>query len=373
MVAQKQGALTNEGIFTDICYDRTKPEDFQRFIAEGFLSPLVARATETKLDTSEVGMNAGEYNLKQLEAAVDKNDVTHAALRELCMAAEGRRAWMIFATGISHAEHCAETLNNWGIRTGVVHSKMGAANRDQVLRDWFAGRLRCVTNNNVLTTGIDYPAIDLIGMLRPTLSSSLWVQMLGRGMRVTQGKTNCLVLDFAGNTARLGPVDDPEIPGRPKPKLGPGDAPVKICPTCNTYNHTSARFCSYCAHEFPRTSDPISGHSSDKPLMSIDTLPVIETFRVDSVSYNDHYSKAENRSIRVTYHCGIRQFSEYVSIGGNGLALHKAKNWWMTRSHTDPPASIEEALDQVSQLRTPTRIRVWVNAKFPEITEIMWH
>lgn len=368
---KKHGALTNEGIFTDICFDRTKPADFRRFIAEGFLSPLVARATHTKLDTSEVGVSNGDYNAKQLEAAIDKDNVTHAALQEVLNNAEGRRAWLVFCSGISHAEHVADTLNQWGIRTGVVHSKMGSAQRDQVLRDWYAGRLRVVTNNNVLTTGIDYPSIDLIVMLRPTLSSSLWVQMLGRGMRIAQGKTNCLVLDFAGNTARLGPVDDPEIPGRPKPGGG-GDAPVKICPQCATYNYASARYCSYCAHEFPGGGEGISGHASDKPLMSSD-LPIVETFRVDSVSYNDHYSRAENRSIRVTYHCGIRAFSEYVSIGGAGLALHKAKNWWMQRSHLEVPATIEEALEHTTSLRSPTRIRVWVNGKFPEITAVEFH
>lgn len=368
---KKHGALTNEGIFTDICYDRTKPDDFRRFIAEGFLSPLIAKATATKLDTSEVGISNGDFNAKQLEAAIDQQSITHAALRELCMNAEGRRAWLIFCSGIAHAEHVAETLNGWGIRTGVVHSKMGAGQRDQVLRDWYGGALRCVTNNNVLTTGIDYPSIDLIGMLRPTLSSSLWVQMLGRGMRTAPGKSNCLVLDFAGNTARLGPVDDPEIPGRPKPGGG-GDAPVKICDHCGTYNHISARFCTYCAAEFPASEEKLDGHASDKPLMSQE-LPIIETFTVTSVTYNDHFSKSENRTLRVTYHCGIRAFSEYVSIGGTGFPLHKASQWWMMRSPNEMPDNIEDALNLASTLRTPTRLRVWVNTKYPTIMSVEWH
>jgi DNA repair protein RadD len=206
-------------------------------------------------------------------------------------------------------------------------------------------------------------------MLRPTRSSSLWVQMLGRGMRVSHGKANCLVLDFASNTSRLGPVDDPEIPGRPRPGP-PGDAPVKICPTCSTYNYSSARYCTHCGHEFP-TTEKLSANASDAPLMSSD-LAVITTFKVDSVNYVDHMSRAGNRSIRAMYHCGLRVFSEYVAIGGDKWAGHKAKTWWMQRHHSDPPASVDDALMLCSELRAPKAIRVWVNTQYPEILSYQW-
>lgn len=365
---KKQGVLTDQGLFTDIAYNRTKPEDFRRFIAEGFLSPLIAKPTVTKLELADVSMTGGDYNQKQLEAAVDKATVSHAALRELCNHGQDRRAWLVFCSGISHAEHCADILNAWGIRTGCVHSKLSSNERDRVIRDWYNGKLRCVTNNNVLTTGIDYPAIDLIGMLRPTMSSSLWVQMLGRGMRVSSAtaKHNCLVLDFAGNTLRLGPVDDPVIPGRPR-EGAPGDAPVKICAKCDTYNHASARFCEYCGDEFP-IAEKLAPQASTAALMS-SALPVVETFPVTSVVYNDHMSKKGNRSVRVTYHSGVRAFSEYIDIeGGNGsFPLKRAHDWWKQRHHDAPPTTIEEALNMQSQLRVPTRVKVWVNKPYPEV------
>ena len=59
----------------------------------------------------------------------------------------------------------------------------------------------------VLTTGFNAPAVDLIAMLRPTKSAGLYVQMAGRGTRLAPGKQNCLVLDFAGNVSRHGPID----------------------------------------------------------------------------------------------------------------------------------------------------------------------
>lgn len=369
---KKQGALTNDGLFTEICYNKTKPEDFKRFIAEGYLSPLVTKKTNTHFDLSGVGMIGGEYNLKQLEAAVDQETVTHAALREICEHGQDRRAWLLFCSGISHAEHCAQILTNWGIRTGVVHSKISKHERDQVLQDWYAGKLRAVTNNNVLTTGIDYPAIDLIAALRPTQSSLLHVQMLGRGMRpsLPTGKVNCLCLDFAGNTARCGPVDDPNIPGRPRPN-GTHDAPVKICDVCNAYNHASARFCDVCASEFP-TVEKLSSSASTHDVMTAD-IPVIETFDVTNVLYANHLSKANNHSIKVTYFAGIRAFYEYIQIGATGYQGHKASMWWKQRHYIDPPETVEDALRFTSELRVPTRIRVWVNKQYPEVLSHEWH
>lgn len=370
---KKQGALTNDGLFTEICYNRTTPDDFRRFIAEGYLSPLVVPAhLRTKLDVSDVSIQGGEYNSKQLEAAVDTETVTHEALREMCHYGQDRRAWLVFCSGIAHAEHCAAVLNGWGIRTGVVHSKLSTQERDDTLADWYAGKLRCVTNNNVLTTGIDYPAIDLIAMLRPTLSSLLWVQMGGRGMRpsIETQKRNCLMLDFAGNTLRNGPIDDPNIPGRPRPGGG-GDAPVKICDSCGNYNHTSVRFCDVCGAEFP-TVEKLVNQASTLAVMSSDT-PIIETFRVTNVSYADYHTKAEKRSIKVTYYAGIRAFSEYISIGGAGLALHRAHNWWKQRHFIEPPLTIEEALNRTSELRVPSAIVVHINRQYPEILGYEWH
>src|SRR5690606_6516527 len=98
--------------------------------------------------------------------------------------------------------------------------------RDELLADFKAGRIRALTNVNVLTTGFDTPGIDLIAFLRPTQSTGLYVQMAGRGTRPIYGegfdlttaegrlaaieagpKRNALVLDFGGNVVRHGPID----------------------------------------------------------------------------------------------------------------------------------------------------------------------
>ena len=143
--------------------------------------------------------------------------------------------------------------------------------RDSAILGFKSGKYQAIVNYGVLTTGFDFPEIDMIAVLRPTKSSGLWVQMLGRGTRPVYGDNfdltlrdgrleairngdapNCLVLDFARNTERLGPINDPVMPN-PKGKGKGGEAPVKLCPHCNSYNHASATICSFCGGEMPRT------------------------------------------------------------------------------------------------------------------------
>ena len=100
--------------------------------------------------------------------------------------------------------------------------------------------VRCLVSVNVLTTGFDAPRVDLLAMLRPTLSTGLYVQIVGRGTRKADGKVNCLILDFAGNCRRHGPVDQVDI------KVGGsnGASAGQAAPSWNVsppFSQTSAR------------------------------------------------------------------------------------------------------------------------------------
>jgi len=79
--------------------------------------------------------------------------------------------------------------------------------RQKIIDDFRGGKVRYLVNVNVLTTGFDAPNVDAICLLRSTLSPALYVQMIGRGMRACQGKTDCLVLDYGENAVRHGPID----------------------------------------------------------------------------------------------------------------------------------------------------------------------
>lgn len=385
-----QGLLTDEtpggepGLFTDICFDMTQMEAFNWLIDEGYLTTLIPRRTSTELNVEGVSTHAGEFIQKELQAAVDKEAVTYQVLQEARELAADRGHWLVFASGIEHALHVRDMLESLGIPATCVHSKMGDAERDTNILAFKAGKYRAMVNNGILTTGFDYPAIDCIVMLRPTQSPSLWVQMLGRGTRpvfppgmppetkdgrlaaiAASPKPNCLVLDFAGNTRRLGPINDPVIP-KPKGKGGGGVAPVKLCEHCGTYNHTRARFCINCKAEFPVKPNIYAGASTEA--LIAESLPQVTKFKVDRVTYAEHRPKdGRPPSLRVSYYCGLRRFEEWVCLEHLGYAKRKAQTWWTSRAQLAPPATVLEALGRIKELRTPVEIGVWVNKKHPEV------
>lgn len=361
------GYITENGIFTDICCDMTGITAFNRFIQEGHLAPLIPRRTkvERQSDMTQMGSN-GDLSGASLAADAAQRDITYQALIEMCENGQDRRAWMIFASTIEDADYIADTLNSFGIPTASVHTKMPPKERDKRIRDFKEGRLRCVVNKDILTTGFDHPPLDLIGMLRRTMSPGLWVQMLGRGTRPSPEtrKENCLVLDFAGNTRRLGPINDPQIPK--KKGSGGGDAPCRICEDCGTYNHAAARFCIYCGAEFTFAPRIVASAGTEELIRS--DLPIYETYDVQTVYYYLHEKANSNPSIRVTYYCGMHKFDEWVAIEHKGFPGKKARDWWRQRTTTEyMPETVADALQNITLLRAPSKIRVWCNKRFPEI------
>lgn len=393
------GRITEGGLFTHFCCDMTGRAAFNRFIEEAYLSPLVPKRTHAQLDVQGVRIQGGEFNQADLQSAVDKDIVTYKALYETCTHANDRRKWLFFTTGIEHTENVAEMLvTHFGISALPVHSKISNEERASALAKFQRGQVRCLVNSNILTTGFDDPEIDLIGVLRPTNSPVLWVQMLGRGTRpvYAQGyesylntlegrraaiaagpKANCLVMDFASNTARLGPINDPVIPKKRGASKGQGSAPVKICPSCNAYNHTSVRYCEHCGAEFAEVVN-FGTHASQQELIAGSDLPQMEVFPVQSVTYDVHQPKqregepAKPPSLKVSYFCGgsgLRLFKEYVCFEHSGFSRAKAHKWWKQRTQAGSwiPETVAQSKDYVQQLPVPKSIRVWVNKKHPEV------
>lgn len=372
----KQGMITDGGLFTDICYDITDFESFNRLVAEGYLCPLIPKKTSFEVDVSNVGVTAGEYNSKQLEAATDKDEIIFNAVKETIQYGHDRCQWLIFTAGISSAEHVAAAFQSMGVSAACVHSKLPDKENDKRIRDYKAGNLRCIVNKDMLTTGFDHPPIDLIGNLRTSTSPGLWVQMLGRETRPSPqtGKVNGLVLDFTKNTRTLGPINDPKIPR--KPGKGGGEVPVKLCEACGVYNHPTARECMNCGAPF-LFKNKLFNTASTAEVMRGD-LPIVEYFNVTKVLYNLHEKKNSEGilisppSIKVSYFCGLQMFNEWVCLEHPGFVAKRARDWWRQRHTEDAPLTTYEALRKTSQLRAPARIRVHVNKKHPEILGAEW-
>jgi DNA repair protein RadD len=349
-------------LFTDIAYEVPVLE----MIQQGYLCPVVPKQTTTQLDVGGVGTRGGEFIAKDLEDAVDRDEVTRAAVAEIVQHGEGRGSWLVFCSGVAHARHVRDAVREHGISAETVTGDTPAPERDDILAAFKAGRLRCVTNANVLTTGFDAPGVDLIALLRPTKSVGLYVQMVGRGTRLAEGKDDCLVLDFAGNTARHGPIDT--VDGRKKEKSEePGEAPVKVCPECKTINHASVRHCIECNYEFPPPVVKVAPRAASNALLS--TQQQGTWCDVTGITYARHEKPGKPASLRVTYECGLARHSEWVCFEHTGFPREKAVTWWHRRAHHLPtPGTVDEALGRLTNLRAPIAIRVRPAGQYTEIT-----
>lgn len=367
---------TQKPIFMDICYDITTADNFNRLIAEGYLSPLTTRATEFAYDLEGVRVRGGDYDEKSLHIAMDKNSASIAAIEEVCRLGEHRKHWLVFGSGIAHCEHLKEIFAKYNIAADIVHSKQKPAEREAVIQRFMTGELRALINNNILTTGFDFPAIDLIVMLRPTQSQVLWRQMIGRGLRIAEGKTDCLVLDFVRNIERLGAVNMDYTP--PKKRGGGGMAPVKACPCCRTYTYASAKFCTamvqsengpvQCGYQFPEHNQ-INNHASGAAIIDGE-VPKTEILPVSDVVYSIHNKPGKPTSMRVDYYCGLAKFSEWWPFDIGGYAALKSRERWEAAGGEAPhPENTMEAVTRAPiELNVPKSILVWTNKpKYPEI------
>jgi DNA repair protein RadD len=355
--------LLHEGkdrLFTDIAYEVPVLE----MIQQGYLCPVVPKQTATQLDVGGVGTRGGEFIAKDLEAAVDRDEVTRAAVQEIVQHGEGRGSWLVFCSGVAHARHARDAIREHGVSAETVTGDTPGPERDGILAAFKAGRLRCVTNANVLTTGFDAPGTDLIALLRPTKSVGLYVQMVGRGTRLAEGKDDCLVLDFAGNTARHGPIDT--VDGRKKEPAGEGEAPIKVCPECQTINHASVRRCVGCDHEFPLPALQVSAQAAANALLS--TQVQTTWCDVTGVRYLLHEKSGKPASLRVTYECGLARHSEWICFEHAGFPREKAVTWWRSRApHLPAPSTVGEAMQHQEALRQPRAIQVRPVGQYTEI------
>lgn len=368
----------DERLFTEVVYEYGIADG----IRDGYLTSLVSKATATGFDMSGVARRGGDFVPNALQSAVDKTATTRAAVAEIVAAGTNRRSWLAFCAGVAHAEHVRDEFRSNNITCEMVTGDTPAHERARHLRDFKAGKIRCLTNNSVLTTGFNAPGVDLIAGLRPTLSCGLYVQIAGRGTRsvyapgsdlstkegrlagIASGpKPNCLYLDFAGNVKRHGPVDavEPRKPGE-----GNGEAPVKECPNCRSLVHISAKVCPDCGFNFPENEKP--KHAATSAAIPILANEPPKWLNVQSRKFYYHENAEGSESVRVDFLANFNSYKMWLSIK---KAKNRADKFWRDHVGRMPyPEDVEEWLSRVSELRETAQIQVRPKGKYFEIVGI---
>lgn len=173
---------------------------FSRSIAWGirnaYLSPLIGRRISTRVSLRGVHTQAGDFVAAQLSRAINVPGRNKLVVESYQQYGSDRKKTLAFCADVQHAKDLAAMFKAAGIPSAVLHGKMDIEERCSALQAFEAGEIRVLTNCGVLTEGFDSPQVDSILLCRPTQSPGLYVQCVGRGTKVSPGKSYCLVIDF---------------------------------------------------------------------------------------------------------------------------------------------------------------------------------
>lgn len=357
-------------LFDDVVYEAGVID----LIEAGYLSPLISKATAAQIDTSSVHVRAGDYVSSELEAAAMKGDLVSRAVAEMVEFGADRKAWLAFCSGIAHAAAVAEAIRGHGIAAQHVDGTMDKATRDGLIARFRAGEIRCLTSVNVLSIGFNVPHVDMVALMRPTKSTGLYIQQVGRAFRTAPGKADALILDYAGVVRRHGPVDavsiGPRGGGKGKGKSDPDQILAKECPECKTLAGLAQRECKVCGHQWAvETKAPHEARADGETgILSTEKVPP-KMLPVVEWRFAPFEKMGSPVSVRVTYFAGISSYTELLGFEYTGRWRHHACEFWAMHGGAMPfPKTSAEAIERAAELTQPATISVKPNGKYHDIT-----
>jgi len=359
------GMITDKPAIFDALIE---PVAIEELVSRGYLCTLRSKVTKERLETTGLHKRGGDYIEAEMQAAFDTQAHNASVVQEVIALAGERKSWLFFCSGVDHAEHVRDELILNGVVAECVTGKTPKSERERILMEYKRGEIRALTNANVLTTGFDHPGIDLIAMLRATMSPGLYVQMAGRGLRIAEGKQDCLVLDFAGVVQAHGPITAVEPPGRASTQEADKMPPVKECPECGELVAPAVRVCPACGTAFPEPER--------KPLvLRQDDIMGINSMRMDVQHWRwrVHVSRTSGKEmLAVTYYpenMAAAAVTEYLTVLHEGYAGDKAiltlhNMAYQSGALIEPEYSLQDVVDVMNESNAPHEIEYRKDGKF---------
>lgn len=401
---------TNEARFFRQCIFELPLE---YMIHKNYLTPPVrVDIPVTCYDFSELTESGKSYTTKEIEEVLQsQRALTPLIVKNIVDIAEQyeRKGVMIFSSTVKHAHEILKSLpDNQG---RIVIGETAAAERDQIIEDFKQRKFKYLVNVSVLTTGFDAAHVDTIAILRPTESISLYQQIVGRGLRLNEGKKDCFVLDYTGighniyspQISERKPAPDTvavavECPecgfvndfwgkvdlegyvvehfGR-KCKGGEHDPETfefkpcgylfrfKVCERCSTPNDLAASKCKDCGNELV---------DADAKLKQAKLSKNAHVLKPDSIEMLKRFDKNNNPFLEVKYYDFDANYLSEVHYLNNVNALKKF-NINFLRSHMKKPElrldikSVDQIVKAQPNFRMPAYVIARKQGKFWKITE----
>lgn len=347
---------------------------YQRLLSEGYLVPLhgkVAHADSLGNDLSTVAVS-GDYVLNQLGEIMSREihlNTALVAIKEYC---NNFKHVCVFCCTIDHAERLKNIINQFEPCT-TVHSQLTQIERYGNMEAWRSGEVRICTSVNILAEGFDFPPLDCLVFARPTLSARLFVQALGRVLRISDGKESGFLLDLTDNTHRFGTDIDSIRADVPRKVIEGKSAKdmFKFCPQCHVEVHQALRTCDNCGFEWPH---PEVVEATEVPEMTDVTFESKEPVEIvpEGFTCHIHHSRKNNKWLgKVTF----VNLSIYFCMEDfyTGFAVQNgAKRWKEMGGYLPYPLTVNEFLERSErEFVMPRKLIVDYNGKWPEIKSIV--
>lgn len=219
--------------------------------AMGYLAPVKIIAPPVNIDVSRVRKSMGDFVASQLEKVVNTEEVTRAAIYQYGLHCAGIPT-IAYCTTVKHGEDCAQAFTAAGWRVELIEGKMSKSDRDRAISGLASGRHQILFSIDCVSEGTDVPVVGAGISLRPTQSTGLYLQQIGRIRRIYPGKTDAIWLDLVGNWARHG------MPNAERPWTLEGGVrgleraveAVRRCGRCHHVTQRGPERCPNCDRKF---------------------------------------------------------------------------------------------------------------------------
>jgi DNA repair protein RadD len=342
--------------------------EISTLIEEGYLVPIISKGGIKNIDLSDVHVRAGEYAQNELAHAADDPELVRLAVKEFVEYGKDRKAWLVYCCGVDHAYHVCAEIKKHGVDCKVVTGDTPLDKRDQILNDFKKGKLRCICNVMVLSTGFNAKNVDMIVLLFSTLSAGKYIQVVGRGTRTFPGKKDTLLMDYGGNVLKFGVIDAIEITKKNNIfNCKPLPPPMKECPSCKVIFHARIMKCPSCGYEFeiPEATAAHGTEAYSGPVLTSQQTPYL--MNVKDMYCTRHHKPGKTDSLKMSFYDNMeKEVPLWICLNHTGFAKEKAEA--MVKQMGGTAKTVEDALKEWHTWRKPAKIVVKPEGKWLRVT-----
>jgi DNA repair protein RadD len=345
--------------------------DMRFMIDNGYLCNYSFKQVESSEEchVEELAIKGGDYD--QVELNKMQLGKAEGQVKDALKRLHGRKKVVWACCSIDHAERILQILRQSGEKAVILHSKMKSMEVLGSKDEFEAGDCRHAISVIMLSVGYDYPAIDAIVCLRPTRSISLYIQLLGRGLRLLEGKTNCLFLDYGKIIKTLGFPDSIDF-SKEQNRKSSKQVMLKVCKECGEMCPWGTKACPSCGHEFVKKKivQQVEKKLTDKAYDDsvIDRANIVLGMKVER-----HLAMSGNVMIKAVFELDTgKSVIEYLKFEGSGKSYAEKKWKIMTQTSANIPRTHNDAMKRLHEIKKPYSITIEKDGMYNKITNYIF-